>query len=185
PVDADAELLAAWQERPRLAPAPRLIRPDDGAGRERARSCTDPVSDETCHEPYVAPPAAADEKLTDRRSPQDARPEEQPPQERNAIELVDPVQGNPECRRCAEGQARRGARAREPADGGGAAGHHAVAEHHAEPHVADRMTGGENRVAEAERLLLPHADDPDRVADAPHLLEKILLPLVAQLRLQL
>ena len=49
--------------------------------------------------------------------------------------------------------------------------HEIVTEQHAEPLRPDGVPRGQHRVPQTERLLLPHADEPHRIADAPHLLE--------------
>src|SRR5207247_2346825 len=66
-VDPDPKLLAARQECSRLAPAPRLIGPDDRARRECARTRARAMTHEPCDEPLIVPSTAADEDAPGRR----------------------------------------------------------------------------------------------------------------------
>src|SRR5713101_6821629 len=101
-VDADAELLPAGQERSRLTPAPRLVRPDDRARGERARACPESMTDEPRDESRVIPPTAPNEDPPDRGRAQHARPEKRATEEGNAVQLVDPVQRDTETDRSDE-----------------------------------------------------------------------------------
>src|SRR2546425_8380385 len=92
-IDAEAELLASGKaQRPRFVPPPRLVGPHDGPRRERALASLRAVAHEPRHETRVAALAASDQGTADESGARHhARPEQGSPDQRQAIELVDPV----------------------------------------------------------------------------------------------
>src|SRR5205814_4836320 len=80
------------EDRAYSLPRPRLVAPDDRAMRERAVPCFHAVTNKAPDEARVVPAPASDEEPTDGRRLEDRGAEECAAEQRDAVQLVDPVE---------------------------------------------------------------------------------------------